>query len=107
MPEILSSKVLDTNPPGEVLDVTIHDIITPIEAFSTIYILNHPGEFQHGTAAHFANTIEFSAAVAGPSDYTDSLLQVEYQSLESSNSNVRSEERRVGKECRSRWSPYH
>ena len=25
----------------------------------------------------------------------------------SSKSNVRSEERRVGKECRSRWSPYH
>ena len=24
-----------------------------------------------------------------------------------SHSNVRSEERRVGKECRSRWSPYH
>ena len=23
------------------------------------------------------------------------------------NLNVRSEERRVGKECRSRWSPYH
>ena len=23
------------------------------------------------------------------------------------NSNSRSEERRVGKECRSRWSPYH
>ena len=23
------------------------------------------------------------------------------------NKNVRSEERRVGKECRSRWSPYH
>ena len=23
------------------------------------------------------------------------------------NSNLRSEERRVGKECRSRWSPYH
>ena len=22
-------------------------------------------------------------------------------------SNMRSEERRVGKECRSRWSPYH
>ena len=26
---------------------------------------------------------------------------------ESSLSNWRSEERRVGKECRSRWSPYH
>ena len=24
-----------------------------------------------------------------------------------SKSNYRSEERRVGKECRSRWSPYH
>ena len=23
------------------------------------------------------------------------------------NANIRSEERRVGKECRSRWSPYH
>ena len=23
------------------------------------------------------------------------------------NENIRSEERRVGKECRSRWSPYH
>ena len=23
------------------------------------------------------------------------------------NKNLRSEERRVGKECRSRWSPYH
>ena len=23
------------------------------------------------------------------------------------NGNIRSEERRVGKECRSRWSPYH
>ena len=27
--------------------------------------------------------------------------------LESSNGQSRSEERRVGKECRSRWSPYH
>ena len=27
--------------------------------------------------------------------------------LQQSNEIVRSEERRVGKECRSRWSPYH
>ena len=27
--------------------------------------------------------------------------------LDVGNGNVRSEERRVGKECRSRWSPYH
>src|SRR3712207_4862102 len=27
--------------------------------------------------------------------------------VETANGKVRSEERRVGKECRSRWSPYH
>ena len=28
-------------------------------------------------------------------------------SLKAEGKNMRSEERRVGKECRSRWSPYH
>ena len=27
--------------------------------------------------------------------------------IEAIKGNIRSEERRVGKECRSRWSPYH
>src|SRR3989449_783467 len=30
-----------------------------------------------------------------------------YQLQRATDANVRSEERRVGKECRSRWSPYH
>ena len=30
-----------------------------------------------------------------------------YESMDDKVANVRSEERRVGKECRSRWSPYH
>ena len=30
-----------------------------------------------------------------------------YKSVANLNSALRSEERRVGKECRSRWSPYH
>ena len=30
-----------------------------------------------------------------------------YQAEEFLKNNTRSEERRVGKECRSRWSPYH
>ena len=30
-----------------------------------------------------------------------------YKLAQALNVNVRSEERRVGKECRSRWSPYH
>ena len=36
------------------------------------------------------------------------LSQAELGSLVGcSNNHIRSEERRVGKECRSRWSPYH
>ena len=33
--------------------------------------------------------------------------ELEYQGNEKIRSRSRSEERRVGKECRSRWSPYH
>ena len=31
----------------------------------------------------------------------------EYEAPDYSKEGIRSEERRVGKECRSRWSPYH
>ena len=40
-----------------------------------------------------------------PNDYKDFLLKTNGGSIP--NDNTRSEERRVGKECRSRWSPYH
>ena len=33
--------------------------------------------------------------------------QVPQESVQLNENIVRSEERRVGKECRSRWSPYH
>src|SRR2546426_10806461 len=54
----------------------------------------------------------FSAGRAGeapPGGWDPFLLspfstRTEYRLVES---NLRSEERRVGKECRSRWSPYH
>src|SRR3989441_4935361 len=35
------------------------------------------------------------------------VLQFQGQLITSSSNAARSEERRVGKECRSRWSPYH
>ena len=34
-------------------------------------------------------------------------VQTDVGSIESTEAMARSEERRVGKECRSRWSPYH
>ena len=39
--------------------------------------------------------------------YTKSPLKYEGTNVWLSNGSYRSEERRVGKECRSRWSPYH
>ena len=37
----------------------------------------------------------------------DTQLLIEGENLDEDKINERSEERRVGKECRSRWSPYH
>ena len=42
-----------------------------------------------------------------PLDFDRTLLYNEAEQFDFKDSSVRSEERRVGKECRSRWSPYH
>ena len=39
--------------------------------------------------------------------YIGKAINVYPQSIVTGDYNMRSEERRVGKECRSRWSPYH
>ena len=39
--------------------------------------------------------------------YFSSPIIKEYLRVSTINREIRSEERRVGKECRSRWSPYH
>ena len=62
----------------------------------------NPGDDQ----GHFANLAELL-----PDDVLDPLgseLHVNYTDYKNSRKDwERSEERRVGKECRSRWSPYH
>src|SRR2546422_863356 len=49
--------------------------------------------------------------VSGNADYTSSSFTAiqagTYRWIASYSGDLRSEERRVGKECRSRWSPYH
>ena len=47
-----------------------------------------------------------SASFADPNNVTLYVLP-EVSGFDSTVVEVRSEERRVGKECRSRWSPYH
>ena len=52
----------------------------------------------------------FQGNVAGGSGYNETMTTTFFQALhfeDDSEATVRSEERRVGKECRSRWSPYH
>jgi len=49
-------------------------------------------------AAGFSGSQEYAALYAG---------QTDTEIVNSLYTNLRSEERRVGKECRSRWSPYH
>ena len=38
---------------------------------------------------------------------SNGILGKKFFRKKSNNAKIRSEERRVGKECRSRWSPYH
>ena len=42
-------------------------------------------------------------------ELVDKLIEIKLSlsEIEDENRDLRSEERRVGKECRSRWSPYH
>ena len=42
-----------------------------------------------------------------PVDLTDATLEEAKAKMQSGDVDGRSEERRVGNECRSRWSPYH
>ena len=51
----------------------------------------------------YAQSVDFSGDVTGGKSVEVTNLENGYYDLTA----VRSEERRVGKECRSRWSPYH
>src|SRR5256885_6286513 len=48
-----------------------------------------------------------SAGITGGSHPTQPKFRIENRSYRCAMWDSRSEERRVGKECRSRWSPYH
>src|SRR5256886_16012115 len=46
-------------------------------------------------------------SLGGEFRYTSRIERIELEPVFGGDPRVRSEERRVGKECRSRWSPYH
>src|SRR2546430_4789908 len=49
----------------------------------------------------------YTAPLLPPGAYSVAVTAQGFKSFEQSGVQLRSEERRVGKECRSRWSPYH
>src|SRR2546426_8298114 len=57
-------------------------------------------------AGHAPQALALAAQVPGGAYYAKWIIAVD-DDVDPSNINQRSEERRVGKECRSRWSPYH
>src|SRR5215216_3994484 len=73
-------------------------------------------EAMRETTAELSRMTDLLALATAPPPATAHIHRVEALQLQSrvvmvvviaSNGAVRSEERRVGKECRSRWSPYH
>src|SRR5256886_1454071 len=60
------------------------------------------------TSPRGISAVEAFAEKSSPLDLHETEKKLIMQALAATNGNVtRSEERRVGKECRSRWSPYH
>src|SRR2546430_8634197 len=71
-----------------------------------------PGRFERGTeaAASFAELFAYDLPLDYYSNLPDRINAVtieQAQNMAQKYIHPRSEERRVGKECRSRWSPYH
>jgi len=64
----------------------------------------NPSKTFHDAYDEFDNCWIFSILIDGR---TISSIRLHVISQESRKGPARSEERRVGKECRSRWSPYH
>ena len=58
-----------------------------------------------GLLVNYANQIGASIIIKGLRAVSD--FEYEFQMALTNRKIYRSEERRVGKECRSRWSPYH
>ena len=69
------------------------------------------GTAESSVASTTPATAEASSEAAAPAEvtslnYAELTLGEDYTDI-TTTIKVRSEERRVGKECRSRWSPYH
>ena len=68
-----------------------------VEGFPTTPAELHDGKVDGSTVTFWVNT-----------DYQEQTYKLVFNgTISATGDQIRSEERRVGKECRSRWSPYH
>ena len=80
--------------------------------FFNLFIAIEPTDDTSRLLAYYVNRFapeELSLSVVGQPDATGRFhdLFMDLKGVRIEDVLVRSEERRVGKECRSRWSPYH
>ena len=84
-----------TRYPGK--SISIKDALIVIKEFESIFTVLHPSEESN---LIFIDLLKkYSPHGLKIHDYEIISIALSYK--------IRSEERRVGKECRSRWSPYH
>ena len=80
----------------------LNDYFTPVSLGKPPYsLLRNKAKFGRNITIHTPDI-----PLQNQEQYDLALLGVE-EDRNSENKGARSEERRVGKECRSRWSPYH
>ena len=73
------------------------------DIFSLLYILEKPkNKREYWNCVREANSI-----LSESPDFETALIKLSHSVVSGKRGVYRSEERRVGKECRSRWSPYH
>src|SRR3989454_12670775 len=76
-------------------------------AAGTIVVRDHPTDWTLGAPVPAADDAVAEPLETGPPDLSEEEFRLLDRFLGRINDLTRSEERRVGKECRSRWSPYH
>ena len=62
---------------------------------------------EQGSISAQRGTLEDPEVLQNVPGHVIPILTQEFDDFETEANKFRSEERRVGKECRSRWSPYH
>src|SRR5256885_2141723 len=82
--------------PTEIYTLSLPDALPILSAGSYSFIAHYNGDPNYTATDSPCEPLEVTALT--PTALTE---------IHNASHNVRSEERRVGKECRSRWSPYH